>query len=458
MARHVMIRSKDGVESVVQEAEILSEKRLHDVLTEHPELLPADDLDLGPTVVVGRESGLESGYADLVLVDTLGALCLVEVKKEGNPDTRRVIAQLLDYAAKLWQMPMEDFERVVLQPYLQTLGVVGDDLPDLASYVYDHVSTSGAAAQSSPPDEEILTDFMGRFSQTLTSGHFRLVVAAPSIPKGVEKVIEYLNSQGHLLYGLEISFFDGAAECFVPRLVVRPRVSEIRTATVKTQPVEEEDFLQSLPERVHDAAERFLHECEGRGGRITWNAFGASVRSSRSPQRVVAFLEKGGVGITVIPPKEYPTEPFTLARSRIAETGLAPVSDETWQHRVKYEAASDQQLETYFGIALQLLEELAPKIDFEPLATPITASFTRNDHNIWANALPDLAPLQGRWLRGTLSTTHGGDEAPVQLQPLAAGSPGWRPRFDSTAIESSIWPAGKLHGDYTLVVQEASRS
>jgi len=42
-------------------------------------------------VVVGRESGLDSGYADLVLVDRAAQVCLVEVKKEGNLDTRRSV-------------------------------------------------------------------------------------------------------------------------------------------------------------------------------------------------------------------------------------------------------------------------------------------------------------------------------------------------------------------------------
>ena len=66
--------------------------------------------------VVGRESGLESGYTDLVLLDRRGQVCLVEVKREGNPDTRRVVAQLLDYATSLWGCSLPDFERVVLHP------------------------------------------------------------------------------------------------------------------------------------------------------------------------------------------------------------------------------------------------------------------------------------------------------------------------------------------------------
>jgi hypothetical protein len=37
----------------------------------------------------------------LILVDDMGQVCLVEVKKEGNPNTRQVLAQLFEYAASL---------------------------------------------------------------------------------------------------------------------------------------------------------------------------------------------------------------------------------------------------------------------------------------------------------------------------------------------------------------------
>lgn len=63
-------------EYLIAESELPLEKNLHDVLTQHRELLPDDDLSLGQLVVVGRESSLTSGYADLVLVDDRGQLCV----------------------------------------------------------------------------------------------------------------------------------------------------------------------------------------------------------------------------------------------------------------------------------------------------------------------------------------------------------------------------------------------
>src|ERR1017187_5208096 len=116
MPRTVLMRDGAG-ERVATEAELLTEQRLHDVLTEHPELIPVEDLGMSKVAVVGREAGLDAGRADLVLLDATGRLCIVEVKKEGNPHTRRVVAQLIDYASSLWRMSVEDFERDMFRPY-----------------------------------------------------------------------------------------------------------------------------------------------------------------------------------------------------------------------------------------------------------------------------------------------------------------------------------------------------
>src|SRR3954464_4380605 len=134
MTRYMLMRQDGSQSELIPETPLPLERDLHDVLTLHPQLLPAEDLGLGRVVVAGRESSLTSGYADLVLIDDRGQLCLVEVKKEGNPDTRQVVAQLLDYAASLWGQTLATFEQRVVAPYLATLPA--EDAPtDLLSYL-----------------------------------------------------------------------------------------------------------------------------------------------------------------------------------------------------------------------------------------------------------------------------------------------------------------------------------
>ena len=67
-------------------------------------------------VTVGFETNLVSGRLDLVLMT---AQAVPRRGKEArNTDTRRVVAQVMDYAAALWGKTLEEFEAEVLLPCL----------------------------------------------------------------------------------------------------------------------------------------------------------------------------------------------------------------------------------------------------------------------------------------------------------------------------------------------------
>jgi hypothetical protein len=448
--RHLLIRDESGIEHVVDETELLAEKSLHDVLTGHPELIPAEDLEISPPVVVGRESGLDAGYADLVLLDRSAQLCLVEVKKEGNPDTRRVVAQLLDYAAALWQMSAATFEQVVLHPYLRSTGLSEADLPGLAEFAAEQFEAVEGDGES---DE--FYDFSRRLEENLAGGKFRLVVAAPGIPPGVRQVIEYLNAQGLLIYGLEVSFFSGPAECFVPRLVVRPRVAETRKlASAISNPIAQEDFLQWLPQRIHKPVLGFLDDAETTYSRVTWASYGPGVRVQRTPERIICYLEKKRISIRAKPFAAYPEEPFAVVLTTALKLPVGSVSKDGNYWSTTYEELSDDNLRRVFEIALGLVAALGPRVAFEAASAPLEMAFQRNDNNIWIKAIPILKVHTGHWLRGILATDSAGKEVRVTLEPLAGGSPGWKPRFDSAATAQSIWPIGEFNGDYRLTITE----
>jgi hypothetical protein len=227
--RFLLIRNDEGAEAMIPESALPAEKKLHDVLTQHPGLLPADDLRLRDPVVVGREANLESGYADLVLVDQVGQICLVEVKNEGNPDARRVIAQLL----------------------------------------------------------------------------------------------------------------------------------------------------------------------------------GPALRLVRLPARVIAFAERGRVGIVVKPPKGFPPEPFQTAVAEIDLLGLGVSSADEREHSVRYDSATEPQLTAYLAIAAKLLRSLTPNLHFAQMDPALVVQFERNDNVIWIRSVSALAPYAGKWLRGSLGEKGG---------------------------------------------------
>jgi hypothetical protein len=144
VSRYVVVREQSGDhERLVQESAIPSEAVLHGVLRRHPELVPAADIGFGRVVTVGFETSLVSGTADLILMDETGKLCIVEVKKQGNTDTRRVVAQVMDYAAALWGKSLEQFEREVLRPRLGPA-----DTRDLRAFIVEELLVVGACGRT----------------------------------------------------------------------------------------------------------------------------------------------------------------------------------------------------------------------------------------------------------------------------------------------------------------------
>ena len=143
MARFVLV-SHGNEEYVLPESVLPSEARLHDALEAHPELFPAEDLNLGQLMVIGREVGFESGAADLIYLDEGGQILVVEVKKgTENPDSRRVVAQMLDYGAHLWRMTFEDFESKIALTYLRQRRGVGGGPASLLEAANEHFSSRG---------------------------------------------------------------------------------------------------------------------------------------------------------------------------------------------------------------------------------------------------------------------------------------------------------------------------
>jgi hypothetical protein len=328
---------------------------LHGVLRRHPELVPAADLGFGRVVTVGFETNLPSGAADLVLMDETGRLCVVEVKKEGNTDTRRVVAQVMDYAAALWGMTLASFEHDVLSP---TLGP--DDSRGLREFVIDEL------VAGTDDVDEAADQVLEVLSATLRSGDFALVVAAPLIPDGVQRVIEYLNAQGLSLYGLEVSYFAGDVEAFVPRIVVRPtlggRLAGPDGQTENRSNIDAETYFGLLPEHLTEAVRRFVDEVPSLGAELQWRSYGPRVRVRGSAGlKVVASLETKTAYLTVGPLKGV--DPHPAIRAVEALRTIAGVKIGGTYSSISLRSATGADAEAFLAVARQFVLELVGDVD-----------------------------------------------------------------------------------------------
>jgi hypothetical protein len=353
MSRHVMIRGGDGgVERLVEESAVPTEAALHEVLMRHPSLVPATDLGFGRVVTVGFEATLAAGSADLVLLDDEGRLCIVEVKKAGNPDTRRVIAQLLDYAAALWGLTVEEFERAVLRHKL------GDSDPrGLQDFILEEL-----VSEAEDPEEAAQRTLEG-LGETLRTGDFALVLAAPTIPAGVQRVIEYLNARGFSVFGLEVSYFSGEVEAFVPRVVVRPSLGA-RIAgqdAQATKPVmDPETYISSLPEAAQEPVRVFCDEIEAIGGELQWRGYGVRVRvRGDSTPKVMINLDGEFLWVVVGARKGLDPQAGVRAAERLARIPGARVGAAADYGSLNWATATADRIEAGLDVARQLVRELA---------------------------------------------------------------------------------------------------
>ncbi|HVV77268.1 MAG TPA: hypothetical protein VHC43_14655 [Mycobacteriales bacterium] len=189
MARKLIIDAPDGDHPVLEQVAAADELELQERLKRHPTLLPLDELGLvGPALVVGRESRLDSGRVDLVLLGNGGDLALVEFKTgPQNPDFRECLAQLLDYGSDLWQMSLDDFEARVVLPYF--LGPHFD-----ASQGVKPQSLDDAVAQAwgAPVDDAV--DWRQRLITQLRDGSFHYMAVAQRFAPPVLRTLQYLNA------------------------------------------------------------------------------------------------------------------------------------------------------------------------------------------------------------------------------------------------------------------------
>lgn len=331
-----------------------TEAELHKTLMEHPALVPAADIGFGPMVTAGFEATLASGSADLVLLDARGQVCVVEVKKEGNTDTRRVIAQLLDYASALWGLTLEEFEHRVLRSRLGR-----EDPRSLAEFIRDELIGEAEDA------DEASTQTCELLAETLRNGDFALVVAAPSVPPGVERQIEYLNARGLSVYALEVSYFaDDAGSLFVPRIAVRPTVAARiagRDPRQEAVAVDPEGYLDALGnDRVRETVRRVLDDVPGLGGELHWHGSGGyprvRVRGGKGPKVILSLPVYDYWYVTVGPLAGLPTGAGEHAAERLRALG---VSVGGTYATLKWNVAEIEQIEDFLAVARDLVRELA---------------------------------------------------------------------------------------------------
>jgi hypothetical protein len=149
-----------------------NEAALQTLIEKSPELLPGSK---GAPVLTVREMSVESGFIDLVVVDSDGTITLVECKLRANPQIRReVVGQIMAYASCTWGMSYEQFDGAFNAP-------VKDG------------QTLAQRMEKIAPEGWNEEQFRTAVQDNLTTGRFRLVIAVDEITDELKRIVLYLN-------------------------------------------------------------------------------------------------------------------------------------------------------------------------------------------------------------------------------------------------------------------------
>jgi len=208
-----------------------TESWLQNLLVEHPDMLPVDEIASGfsPLVPAGTEIGCVSGSIDNLFISPSGGITVVETKLWRNPEARReVVAQIVDYAQALSTWTYEDLSGAVR-------AAVAHDATDWS--LYEHVQQSVSVQGQARPTEDAFVDQVAR---CLDEGRFLLLIVGDGIRRDAEAMVRFLQRAPQLHFTLaliEVAVYElpNGDRLLVPRTTARTEAISRAVVQVETR-------------------------------------------------------------------------------------------------------------------------------------------------------------------------------------------------------------------------------
>jgi hypothetical protein len=155
------------------------EALLQRIIVSSPSLLPG-------VPEIGVLAVAEVDFIDVLCLDLDGGITLCECKLHTNPEIRRkIVGQLIAYAAALWKMPYAELDR----------RVAGRAGQKVITRMEQLAAEAGASDWSSETFRAAVTD-------NLQEGRFKLVFAVDHITEELKRIVEFVNA--HTSGGLQV--------------------------------------------------------------------------------------------------------------------------------------------------------------------------------------------------------------------------------------------------------------
>jgi hypothetical protein len=305
----IVIRKGKEPWKVVESSGYNNESHLQALMAEDPTLVPVADLgsSISPFVIAVREVTLHgSGSLDILAFNETGDMAVMECKLADNPEIRRkVIGQIVEYAAFLNKLDYEQLDEVVLRRSGQHLHKLME-------------------AKVADPEWDV-TDFQAAVERNLSEGRFSLIIVVDRMDDTLAVTLEYLNTCGFRnvsLHALEMSHLsDDEMEILIPQ--VHGGGSPPPPPSGSRPTWTEDDFLRQVAEKaapaIQDSVRQLLAFSKEHADRISWGkgktgsvTFQLQIQSK--PTSIFSLFSDGYLFIS------YPRIVQTVADPRVAET------------------------------------------------------------------------------------------------------------------------------------------
>jgi hypothetical protein len=274
-----MLISDGRATSLIREQPVAAEADLQSVFAKNPTLIPAEELGIAAVMVIGREVGLASGSIDLLCLSDDGTPLLIEFKKgPENPDSRRVVAQILDYGSHLWRLDVDGFETLCSRALKETHGTTS-----LRS-AYEQVLGGGSAADNADGG---WNDFREGLSRALERGRFHYVIISTHLDPVLKQTMRYLSEVGGLaLSGIEVDHFsDEGRHMYVPTAFTVQR----RTTGRSPSKTDLQTFLSMTALDARPVWDELLRMLDSLQETLFWGRVGFSFRVHAGRQESVLW-------------------------------------------------------------------------------------------------------------------------------------------------------------------------
>ena len=230
----LMRENNKGKWKTVESSIFRNESDLQQLIAEEPGIVSLSEIKESShdLAIAMREFPVSIGSIDILGFTKSGDIAILECKLATNSEIKRkVIGQVLEYGASLWNMSFEELDMIIKQKTGLSLITQMKPLED--------------------PEWDEIT-FKENVSQNLLKGNFLLIIVVDQINEELSKIISFLNSAGEpafALAALEVRKFSlENKELLMPHIY--GLAEKQRNQKSETKNWDESSFFEDLSKKV----------------------------------------------------------------------------------------------------------------------------------------------------------------------------------------------------------------